>query len=290
MGTILIAVDQAHAILAVETSLEMLLGECPMDLIGVSLCSFEGALTDSELLHSAMFEAAQRNQPSEFFIQLYHRDGQIENAIISCSQHFEYSSSAKCCLVILQPTSSITLLDALQDTTSAWALTQTEWPYFVDMVSSHFTATFNIPSSEVIGKDLRILIPPQHPTDQWRQLLAAAAAGQPARTVLRARVACGCHADFDASCLPVVSPPSPAVRHLRVAFAPPSAHQGTLPVGGEGAAGSFDQDLLQGQDPLAFARNSGHEQAVTEGTRGGPPGDEPGAAPSRGLEIGRAHV
>ena len=99
-SSLLVSSDVPHLILAVETSLQHLLGYAPHELVGKDFRILQGPETDTERLTSSMDHAnATQNQ----FI-LYERHGLAVPMDVSCEPYFSMSQNKVCTLMGLAAT------------------------------------------------------------------------------------------------------------------------------------------------------------------------------------------
>lgn len=216
-----ILIDEYDVIRRVDTDQEHLLGHLPHQILGKATSEFEGPLTDSAVLRAAIANAGSRGQESEFFCTLYGREGESGDFLITCEPHRDQPQDPNGVLLSLEPSQAIPLSAVFEPTPQAWALLQAEWPYFVDMINPVFSTQFGYSELDIVGQNLHRIKPPRVPSAALRRLLHDAASGRRSHEILTLCNISGAEVEVEATCVPVVTPPSSAVEYLLVRFAAP---------------------------------------------------------------------
>jgi hypothetical protein len=219
-----ILLDQRHLIQEVATDQDLLLGHVPHSLVGKLASQLVGPLTiDADFFHAAFERACLRDQRSQFFCALYGRGGDPESFLITCEPHSHQPQDPICILLSLEPSQAIPLSAVFEpeEELLAWALLQTEWPYFVERVNTVFSAQFGFSEPDIVGQNLHRIKSPRVLSSGLRRLLHAASLGHCSHEILIVCTATGAEIEVDATCVPVVTPPSPVAEHLYVRFSAP---------------------------------------------------------------------
>ena len=216
-----ILLDELHVIQEVDTDQEILLGHIPHHLVGRSARQFEGPLTDSAILDAAFEDARLRGLQSQFYCTLYGRGADAENFFATCEPHRYQTRLPNWTLLSLEPSQAVPLTAVFEEESQAWALLQTEWPHFVDIVNAVFTAQFGIAEDDIVGQNLHRIKPPHVLSAGLRRLLQVASAGYRSHEILTLCTAAGAEIEVEATCVPVVTPPSAAAECLFVCFSVP---------------------------------------------------------------------
>jgi hypothetical protein len=212
---LLVSTEVPHLILAVETSLQYLLGHAPHELVGKNFRILQGPETDTDLLSFSLDNVnAMQGQ-----ISLYGRQGLPLIMDVLCEPLFSTSQNKWCILMSLEASETITLGQALGEAACPYALLSAEWPYRIEMVNQRYMEEFGVAVHDVVNKIANHIKPAVVTDSDWQALLYTAAIQ--GRSAVQRQVhfpTTTSSSVFDVNFVPVVNTPNHRVEHILVRF------------------------------------------------------------------------
>ena len=172
---LLVSSDFPHLILAVETSLQKLLGYAPHELVGKDIRILQGPGTDTGPLTSSLAHANVMQSP----IVLYERHGLAVLMDVSCEHYFSISQNQTCTLMGLTA-SETTPHHALGDSAFPHA-PAAEWHHHIDVDNRQY------PQEVGVAEQADRVPPPSYAGSGWHAPSAGALNAAPAATPAAAR-------------------------------------------------------------------------------------------------------
>ena len=214
-----------HVIVSVGGSHRRFLGYRQCELDGRVFDILKGPKSDFTLQECAILNAQNNGTCCDFFMVLYDASRQPHCMAVSCSPHSDVNGRSCCCLM-LHPSAVIGLHNVFEETTSAWALTSSEWPFFVSVVNTVFVNEFGLSGSEIVGQTLHRIKPHHTESTVWRKLLKMASEGRRAEDTAITRNSLGVEKLTLLTCHPVVDASNTKVEYVMVRFSPEPAAAG----------------------------------------------------------------
>ena len=152
-----------HLIVAVECSEQGILGYRATDLLGKTVGTFAGPMTDLEGFLYAVAVSAYQAATIQHVL-LYDVDGVARNMTVSFAPSISQS-----CAITLQYSAAITLASVAEISTQAWALVSSDWPHFAESTNDRFAWRFGLSNADMIGQNLHRIKPRHTESRKWRE-------------------------------------------------------------------------------------------------------------------------
>jgi hypothetical protein len=196
-------VSTAGRILNVESSCIDILGYRPIDLHGQPFAVFAGPRTDLSNLTYALGGGSIGD--TDLHLILYSAESKpywIRVAFTACTSR----EGQHCSLLRLESSPMMLLEQVFEETSEAWALISSEWPFPVSTGNRQFVSDFGLPGTEHLGQTLECLQPYQDTeSSTMMQLFESASMGTISQVNARVRFASGMEGCTTITCLPVAS-------------------------------------------------------------------------------------
>jgi hypothetical protein len=219
MVELCVSLQKPHMILAVGGSQRRIMGYKSCDLDGRPFTILQGPKTDLKIQECAMMNTQTSGISSDFFLVLYDAALQPHDMAVSCSLHPDVNGHSCCCLT-LQLSGAVCLQDVFLETSCAWALTASEWPYFVSVINNQFICEFGLSGSDIVGQTLHRIKPLHTESTVWRRLLKMASEGRRVQDSALTRSHFGIEKLTALTCTPVVDASGSKVEFVMVRFSP----------------------------------------------------------------------
>ena len=215
MSRLLVSALSPHLILAVECSMDFLLGYVPHQLVGKHVQVLQGIDSNAFLEEAAAAKTAFNGQ-----VALYEASGKARLMDVSCEYLFSISQNMPCCMMTLEHSEAVTLSEALCGSDRPYVLLSSEWPYSIKMVSQLYTVEIDGAAGSLVGQPAQRIKPAETPERLWLQSIREACQGRRAYHREGTCTSGGRAVFLDITFIPVVNFPNGRAEHVLIRLSP----------------------------------------------------------------------